>query len=219
MLMKSSGLKATSILVLLFISISCFSQETWYGEIAAYSGGGKNDLFRFNELYGAPSYTGKGYFTTGVSVRRFFRDWFSIEAGINFAEQYYTMHSAPDPETYTRSGNFGVLSIPVKTRFEFLKYLFAEAGIVPGLQTGNTGSFDLSGLGLTAGLGAKYRFKSDIIITLRAYETQYSLLSFSHDSHPYTLSNSGVTVGVGYRFIRLGKCHCPEANVPRRKFF
>ena len=217
--MKSFGLKRASVGILFFISVACYSQETWYGEIAAYTGGGINDIFRYNELMGAPSYTGNGFFTGGVSVRRIIKEWFSVEGGINFSEQYYTMHSAPTPEVITSSGHFGMLSLPVKARFDFLKYVFAEAGIVPGLQTGNTESFDLSGLGVTAGLGLKYRFKSDIIITFRAYETQYDILSFSNDDHPYILSNSGFTVGVGYRFIRLGKCHCPEANVPRRKFF
>lgn len=217
--MKSFGLKRTSIIILFFVSIPCLSQETWYGEIAAFAGAGKNDVFRFNELDGAPSFSGNGFFTGGLSVRRFFKDWFSIEGGINFSEQYYTMHSAPTPEVTSSSGHFGMLSLPVKVRFDFLKYMFAEAGVVPGVQTGNSNYFDLSGLGLTAGLGAKFRFKSDIIITFRAYETQYALLSFSNESHPYTLSNTGFTVGVGYRFIRLGKCHCPEANMPRRKFF
>ena len=217
--MKSFGLKRASVVILFFVSVTCYSQETWYGEIAAYAGGGINDIFRYKELMGAPSYTGNGFFTGGASVRRIIKEWFSVEGGINFSEQYFTMHSAPTPEVITSSGHFGMLSLPVKARFDFLKYVFAEAGIVPGLQTGNTHSFDLSGLGLTAGLGLKYRFKSDIIITLGAYETQYAMLSLSGDNHPYTLSNTGLTAGVGYRFIRLGKCHCPEANVPRRKFF
>jgi len=204
---------------MLLLSLPCLAQETWYGEIAAYAGGGTNDVFRFNELEGAASYDGNDFFTGGVSVRRIIRDWFSMEAGINFSEQRYIRHSAPMSDVLTSSGQFGMLSLPVKARFDFLKYLFADAGFVTGVQTGGSSSFDLSGLGLTAGLGVKYRFKSDIIISMRVYETQFALVSFSGEDHPYTLSNTGVTVGVGYRFIRLGKCHCPESNMPRRKFF
>lgn len=212
-------MRRSLIILFSFISFTCFAQETWYGEIAYYNGGGINEIYRFKELIGAPSFAGNGFFTAGISARRFMNDWFSIEAGLNYSGNWYTKSSAPLPETYKTRGYAGIVSAPLKVRFDFLKYLFADMGIVPGFQSGSNGSFDLSGLGVTAGIGLKYRFKSDIIITVRAFQTQYSVVSFSGDDYPYTMSNAGVTAGIGYRFIRLGKCHCPEANVPRRKFF
>ena len=212
-------MKRSLIILMSLFSFTCFAQETWYGEIAYYNGGGVNDIYRFKELTGAPSFTGNGFFTAGLSVRRFINDWFSIEGGLNYSGNWYTKSSAPLPEVYTSKGYVNMISAPVKVRFDFLKYLFADMGIVPGFQSGQNGSFDISGVGATAGIGLKYRFKSDIIVTVRAFQTQYSIFSFSGDDYPYTMSNNGITAGIGYRFIRLGKCHCPEAKGPRRKFF
>jgi hypothetical protein len=212
-------MKRAVLLLTILISLSCAAQETWYGEIAVYGGGGTNDIFRFNELDGAASFYGDGFYTGGLRVRRIVRDWFSVESGIGYSGQLYTMHSAPMPESYSSSGHFGMVTIPVNGRFDFLKYAFADIGIIAGFQTGSYGSDNLSGLGLTGGLGLCYKFKSDIIITARAYTSQFSLLHFIPEDYPHNLSNSGITIGVGYEFIRLGKCHCPEGNNPKRKFF
>jgi hypothetical protein len=212
-------MKRAVIVLMFFISIPCLAQETWYGEIAFYTGGGVNDVFRVNELDGAPSFSGDGFFTGGLSVRRMVHSWFSVETGINFSSQRYIMHSAPLPESDSSKGRFGMFSLPVKARFDFLKYMFTDAGISADFQAGPNRFSGLSGIGLTAGLGAKYKFKSDLIVTVRAYGSQLALIHFSQKDHPYTLFNSGVTLGVGYQFIKLGKCHCPGGKTPGRKFF
>ena len=212
-------MKRNLFLIFFVLCLPCAAQETWYGEIGVYGGGGVNDIFRIRELIGAGSYSGNGFYTGGVRVRRMIGDWFSVESGVSYSGQMYTMHSAPVPETHTSTGSFGMLSVPVIARADFLKYLFADAGVIAGLQTGSSQPGDLSGIGLTAGVGLKYQFKSDVILTLRGFGTQHSLLRFSHDDYPYTLLNTRITIGIGYRFIHLGKCHCPEGNTPGRKFF
>ena len=204
---------------MIIISIPSLAQETWYGEIAVYGGGGTNDIFRFNELDGAASFTGNGFYTGGIRVRRIIRDWFSVESGLSYSLQSYTMRSAPTPETYTSSGNFGMMALPVIVRFDFLKYIFADAGVIAGLQTDSYDADNLSGLGFTAGLGLSYTFKSDIMITARAYTTEFGLLHFNPEEYPHTLLNTGLTLGIGYNFISLGKCHCPEGKKPQRRFF
>jgi len=195
------------------------AQETWYGEVGVYLGGGTNDIFRFEELEGAGSYNGDGFYTGGVMVRRMFGEHFSLVSGINYAEQKYTGKSAPLPEVHSSPGRFGMLSVPVNARVDFLRYLFADAGIIAGFQIGSSGTDDFSGIGLNAGIGVKYKFKSDIILSLRAYGNQHSILRFSPVEYPHTLLNTGITIGIGYRFIRLGNCHCPEGNNPGRRFF
>lgn len=212
-------MKGLYIIFFLLLSANSIAQKTWYGEIAAFGGGGANDIFRFKELVGAASFSGNGFYTGGIRVRRFVGEWFSLETGLSFSEQKYTMHSAPIPDVDVTSGRFGLLTVPAVARVDFLKFLFVDAGVVAGLQLGDYGDDDLSGLGVTAGLGVSYRFESDMILTARAFANQHALVHFTAEEYPHTLFNSGITIGIGYRFIKLGKCHCPDGNYPGRKFF
>ena len=211
-------MKRKILILFLFLSQLCAAQDTWYGEIALFGGGGRNDIFRTNELTGAGSVTGTGMWTTGIDVRRLFGDHFSLESGLGYAHQYYYTRPAAGIPGEDTPGNFGVITIPVTARFDFLKWFFADAGIIASLRTGTSYS-EMTGMGVTLGAGFQYNFKSDIFIRIRAYGNQYALLHFMPENYPYTLWNSAVTIGVGYRFIRLGKCNCPDDNSPRRKFY
>ncbi|MCI0522558.1 MAG: outer membrane beta-barrel protein [Bacteroidales bacterium] len=204
---------------LLGVSVLCRAQDTWYGEIAPFGGGGTNDIFRFEELEGAASFTGTGMWTAGIDLRRIFTDLFSLETGAAYSHQYYYSTPAPGIEGGDQSGSFGLITVPVTARFDFLRWLFAEAGAVVSFQAGSSAADEMSGLGATAGLGFQYNFKSDYFIRVRAYGSQYALLHFMPEDNPQTLWNSGVTVGFGYQFIHLGKCNCPESNAPRRRFY
>lgn len=202
----------------MFLAQISAAQDTWYGEIAIFAGGGTNDIFRYDELVGAGSVTGTGMWAAGIDMRRLFGDHFSLKSGLGYAHQYYYTSPAPGIPGEDVPGNFGLIIIPVTARFDFLKWFFADAGPVISLRTGTSYS-ELTGLGFTLGAGFQYNFKSDIFIRVRAYASQYALVHFMPEDYPYTLSNSAATIGVGYRFIHLGKCHCPEDNTPRRKFY
>jgi hypothetical protein len=211
-------MKEKILILFLFLAQVSAAQETWYGEIALSGGGGTNDIFRYDELVGAGSVTGTGMWTAGIDMRRLFGDHFSLESGLGYSHQYYYTSPAPGIPGEDVPGNFGLIIIPVTARFDFLKWFFADAGPVVSLRTGTSYS-ELTGLGFTLGAGFQYNFKSDIFLRVRAYASQYAVVHFMPEDYPYTLSNSAATIGVGYRFIHLGKCHCPEDNTPRRKFY
>jgi hypothetical protein len=211
-------MKKKVLILFLFLAQISAAQDTWYGEIALFGGGGTNDIFRFDELVGAGSVTGTGMWTAGIDMRRLFGDHFSLESGLGYAHQYYYTSPAPGIPGENVPGNFGLIIIPVTARFDLLRWFFADAGPVVSLRTGTTYS-ELTGLGFTLGAGFQYNFKSDIFLRVRAYASQYALVHFMPEDYPYTLSNSAATIGVGYRFIHLGKCHCPDDNSPRRKFY
>jgi opacity protein-like surface antigen len=212
-------MKRSLIILMMIASLACKGQDTWYGEIEFHAGGGTNDIFRFNELTGSGSYTGTGIWNTGIDLSRIITDHFSIETGVGYSHQYYYSSPAPGIPGDDRPGDFGMISVPLTARLDFLKYLFADAGILAGFQTGQSSADNMTGLGLTAGVGAQYRFKSDILVRIRVFGNQFALLHFMPEDYPQTLYNSGVTVGVGYRFINLGKCNCPDDNSPRRRIF
>jgi len=195
----------------------CSGQKTWWGECAFFGGGGTNDIFRFSELEGAGSVTGTGMWTAGADLRRLFGDHFSIETGLAYSHQSYYTSPAPGIEGEDLPGSFGMLALPVTARLDFLKWFFVDAGPLFALQTGTSQVDNMSGLGATLGAGFQYNFRSDIFIRLRAYATQYAILHLFPEDYPQTLYNRGVTLGVGYRFIRLGKCNCPDDYSPRSR--
>lgn len=203
---------------LLFVSGICSGQKTWWGEVSGFAGGGDNDIFRFQELVGAGSVTGTGVWTAGADLRRLLGDHFSIGTGLSYSHQYYYTSPAPGIGGTDTPGSFGLVTLPVMVRADFLKWFFADAGALVAVQTGSSRVDDMSGVGATVGAGIQYRFKSDMFIRVRAYVAQYGLLHFSPEDHPQTLLNGGVTLGVGYRFIRLGSCNCPDDRSPVRRF-
>ena len=207
--------------LIFFLLIAPFSaaHDTWYGEIALFGGGGTNSIFRYDELIGAGSVTGTGAWTTGIDVRRLFGDHFSLESGLGYSHQYYYTSPAPGITGDDVPGSFGVIVLPFTARVDFLHWFFADAGAVFTLQTGSSQADNMTGLGAILGAGFQYNFKSDIFLRIRAYTGQYAMLHFMPEDYPQTLMNSGLTLGIGYRFIHLGKCNCPDDNSPRRKFY
>lgn len=208
-------------LLVLFILVTglCAGQGTWYGEIAFSAGGGTNDIFRFEELYGSGSVNGTGAWSAGIDFRRLFGEHFSLETGVTYSGQYYLTGPAPMIQGEDLPGSFGLISVPVMARVDFLKIFFADAGPLFSVHAGNHDIGDMTGLGASAGAGIQYNFKSDFFLRIRAFAAQYTLLHFMPDDHPRTLLNAGATISAGYRFIRLGKCNCPEGIVPRRRFY
>ncbi len=196
----------------------CSGQKTWWGEYSLFAGGGGNDIFRFEEAIGSGSVTGTGMWTAGFDMRRLFGDHFSVESGFSYSHQYFYTSPAPGIGGEDRPGTFGMLTMPLKARVDFLKLFFADAGVLFAIQPDISNDFNMTGLGVTLGAGFQYNFPSDVFIRVRAYGSQYGLLRLIPEDHPRTLSNAGVTLGVGYRFIYLGRCNCPDDNLPRRRF-
>lgn len=212
--------KGLIFLALVYVfSAVCAGQKSWHGEIALSGGGGTNDIFRFNELEGAGSFTGTGIWSTAMEVRRLMGNHFSMESGLSYSHQYYYHSPAPGIPGDDIPGSFGLVSLPFTARIDILRILFADAGVVAAFQTGSSAADNMSGLGLTLGAGIQYTFKSDIFIRVRTYACQYTLLPFLPDNYQQRLWNSGVSAGFGYRFIHLGRCNCPEQNMPRRRFY
>jgi opacity protein-like surface antigen len=212
-------MKKGIISIVCMIPLLCSGQGTWYGEYSIFGGGGSNDIFRFHELDGAGSVTGTGMWDAGIDLRRLFGDYFSIETGISYAHQYYYTSPAPGIGGEDRPGSFGMITIPVTARVDFLKWFFADAGALFSFQTGISDIANITGLGATVGAGFQYKFKSDVFIRVRAYTSMYGLLHFFPVDYPRTLTNDGFTLGVGYRFIHLGNCNCPGGSSSGRRFY
>ncbi len=211
----------TFLLIALFLLVSTlsFGQRTWWGEIAGGVGGGGNMIFRFQEADGAGSATGKGYWGSEAEVRRLIGDKFSLGAGLGYWQNYYYTTPAPGQEGTTTHGSYGLVTVPFRARIDLLNWFFADGGMVLSWQPCASDIDDMTGLGATLGAGVQYRFRSDFFIWGRLSVTQYALVPFRPESHQQRMLNGGVTAGVGYRFIHLGRCNCPDDNSPRRRRF
>lgn len=209
------------ILSLSLVSLPCSGQSsTWWGEITGFTGGGANDIFRIHELDGAGSVTGKGFWSAGVDVRRLFGKKFSLETGASYSQHYYQTTPAPGLGGEPAEGSLGLVTLPLRARYDFFRWFFGDAGIAISLQPGSSSTIEnMSGVGVTLGAGYQYRWANDVFVTLRAFTTQYRLLGFTAGSNPHTIWSGGLTLGVGYRFIHLGRCNCPADNTPLGRFF
>ncbi len=207
------------LIVLLLVTGVSRGQGTWWGEITGGAGGGANAIFTYSELDGSGGVTGTGFWSAGAEVRRLFGESFSFGAGIGYSHNYYYTTPAPGLGNNRTYGSFGLVTVPVMARIDFLKWFFADGGLVLSWQPGSSDIDDMTGLGATLGAGMQYRFRSDLFIWGRVDATQYALVHFMPETYPQRLLNAGVKVGVGYRFIHLGRCNCPDDNSPRRRRF
>lgn len=213
-------MRSRLVILLLLIAQAGVSQGTWYGEIALSGGGGTNEVFRYREPVGAASYAGRGMWSAGADLRRLFGDHFSLETGVSYSRQYYLMSPAPGITGEDMHDSFGLITVPLAARADFLKWFFADAGIGVSFQAGSSYTDDMTGLVAMLGAGFQYNFKSDLFVRVKAFASQYGLIHFMPEDNHQVLLNSGLTVSFGYRFIHLGRCNCPHDNAfPRRKFF
>jgi hypothetical protein len=94
-----------------------------------------------------------------------------------------------------------MITIPAIAKFTFLKYLYADFGLLLDFQTNySTASAapNQSGIGFEGGLGAKYNFGS-VQVFVDPYFQYHGLTQFNK-GQGFELLNSGVKFGVGYNF-------------------
>jgi hypothetical protein len=103
-------------------------QKTWWGEYSFYGGGGGNEIFRFEELLGAGSVTGTGFWTAGADMRRLVGDHFSFGTGLSYSHQYYYTSPAPGIPGEDRPGSFGLDGCACDGEGRFPEVVFCRCG-------------------------------------------------------------------------------------------
>lgn len=164
---------------------------------------GQNDLVNFDQLLGAPSYTGEGFYSIGLNYTKELKTWLSFESGLEYSRHKINISSKPLPDIArtSRTENTGLITIPVAYRLTFLKYAFVNGGLLFDIDSSLSNSIDnQSGIGFLIGAGLKYNFKSGIALTLNPCVRMHSIIPFSPDKYQYHLIDSGIKFGIGYRF-------------------
>jgi hypothetical protein len=152
---------------------------------------------------GGPGYQGKGETIYGLNYSRSLTKAFSIETGLEYSVNnvLWDYEDAYNPSFTPQKGSIRMLSVPVYANFTFLKYLFANAGIIADFETNyhsNSITPDQSGIGLGVGIGGKYNFNS-MTVFINPFLQWHAIVAAQNEGSG-SLFDSGVKVGIGYRF-------------------
>lgn len=170
-----------------------------------YSFLGENDLFRTDELIGAASYYGEGFYTLGFSYISGLNKWLEAETGLEYSKHTFSVFAnvPPNIDMMPESTNVSLLVVPVTVRANFLKYFFVNGGALLDMDISGNNSVDSqTGIGTVFGLGIKYDFKFGGSVFINPYAKAHSLLSFSGEDYPQRIYENGVRFGVTYQLNR-----------------
>jgi hypothetical protein len=204
--MKKSAL---TILCFLFVlSFSLYAQksdpEPRKGQVGiTFSSFGENDVVRFHELMGAPSYNSDRFFTFGINYLYKLNRFLDVETGIEYSSHKIIIKPMAIPPTvYPPYGaKFSLVNIPVTLRVNFLKYCFINGGILLDIDASTSSPVDSqTGIGSILGLGIKYGFKCGVTAFANPYIKMHSMISFSPDDNHQRLMESGFRFGLMYSF-------------------
>ena len=138
----------------------------------------------------------------GLNYNRRLTKAFSLESGLYFATDDILFDSFSSGNRVEKKEQVKMITIPVYAKLHFLKYLFADAGILADFQANYSSDSHLnnqSGLGYELGLGGKYDF-GRIQIFVNPYVQYHNVVKFSSSQRSFNLMNFGYKFGVGYGF-------------------
>ena len=157
-------------------------------------------MITFQQLFGAGSHTGEGFFTIGSHYKKSVTRLFDIETGIIYGKHSITIVPAftgipVDP----MHEKVNIVSVPVLVRANFWKYFFINAGALVDIDLTDSQYLDKqNGLGLKLGFGFRYRFEPGFGIFFNPTLVSHSLIPFSGDQYHERLFESGIRLGLSY---------------------
>lgn len=166
-----------------------------------YAGFGENDIFRSDELDGAPSFNGKNYFSLGINSVLALNRWLNFESGVGFVRHRYTVtpNLPPTYDNETKEYSLSILEIPVTLRATILRYGFVNGGMLVDMDLSGSGEVDSqTGLGWVMGLGLQYTFKKGIMVYVNPYAKTHAFVPFTAEKYPQKVWESGFRLGVMY---------------------
>jgi len=198
--MKKAGL---ILCIAWIVTLTANAQENQpKGKIGiTFSSFGENDIIRFDELEGAASYNGDGFFTIGANYLYPLKKWLDVETGINYSHHKITVNPnlPPDMDNTPYGADFSLVDIPVTLRASFLKYFFANGGLLLDIGASTSPVDDQSGIGAMLGVGFKINLNPDISIFANPYMKSHSLISFSFEDNHQRLMENGFRFGIMYQ--------------------
>ena len=197
----------------LFVLLSCplLAQEKesikkTIGLTYSITGGSAILNAKGSTMEGEASYSEKNNYTFGLSYMHPICSWIGIESGLELARYTITVTPMSIPGTGAsskRNRHLSLITIPIAARLHFLKYFFANAGIILDIETKNSSPIDSqTGAGVLFGIGAKYSLNNGLGVFVNGHYKFHALLSFEDNRGGYRwkLYEGGVKIGITYSF-------------------
>lgn len=188
-------MKKSLIMLCAILCLPIYSQRSKNSYVGVHFTFGENAYFTFSEMEGSPGYNGKSYFSIGVDFKSGIAKNLEIETGLNWSEHRLEKQASimPDIDGDPIPFEIRLISIPIIIKYRFFRYLFINGGAILNMETT---SYNQSGLGFRAGLGAGYTFKSGLGFSVNPYYQMNAMFPYED----YKLVHSGWKIGVGYTF-------------------
>lgn len=201
-------MKSCITLLLLSVAIQpSFAQQTDNSNKLAsklgisYSSFGENDVFRFEELEGAGSYLGTGFFTLGLNYVYPLSKRLELETGLEYGNYKFNFESnlPPDVAVEFRKYELPIFQIPVMIRANFLRFFYANAGLIVDFDPSNNEIDNQTGIGTILGLVVKYDLPVGASVYINPYTKIHSMLPFQQEQDHQRIWENGIRVGVTWR--------------------
>ena len=162
---------------------------------------GKSYIAHLPSIESDSYYENNYHYSVGVNYIYLLNSWLKAETGIEYSEYSIKLFVYPDGVTYfAGTRDLSLISIPLILRADFSKFFFANAGTFVDLDFKNKSEiFDnQTGMGIIAGLGVKYDFKSGISLFTNPFVRLHNLIPFVLEKYPDRLFDAGVRFGITY---------------------
>lgn len=165
-------------------------QYQWLGE----------SVFAYEAGAGGPGYDLKKGDNFGLEYRYFFKPWLVLQTGITYQQTIFTISSnlPPDIPKIISETSLNVLAVPIMGEVHFLKYFFANTGLVFTIDTHNDRFDKQTGLGFAIGIGGQYNISKRVRLYINPLISQYNTSSLS--SREQKLTQAGIKGGIAYKF-------------------
>ena len=209
------------LLTLLFLMLSPMAMaQDMFGELSLGASAGIPSFFSFNDnASSAKLYDGNLQIGGEVDFRLILSNSFSVQTGVWYYHFIYDQNKGPLYVMPRYDLHFGTLMIPVSVRFDFLKCLYANVGIIGATQIGGEADrIKTDYLGAFAGLGVQYNFKSGIFIAAEGRATALGLtnnMANKLNKENYGVVTYGLSIKAGFRFLVKEDCGCIDPKQAR----
>ncbi len=165
-----------------------------------FSGFGKSDVVRANELDGAPGIQGDKFYTLGLNyLHSVNSNWLSVETGVEYTHYTFilTPNLPPDMDRSPYNINHSMISLPIGLRAGFLEFLFVNGGFLIDLDASTSSPIDSqTGIGLNLGAGLEYDFSPAFSMFISTHQKIHALLPFSMDKNHQKVWETGLRIGL-----------------------
>jgi hypothetical protein len=203
----------TTLILFTITSFSIFSQEEAEprkGTIGfSLVPTGNNEMIRFEDIVGAGSTDGNGFFTAGIIyLYPITRKYLELETGVEFSHHKITQNPAyfQGSNLTSREDQFSLITIPIGLRLSVLRHFYLHGGVFLNFNATREFPTDSqAGLGLQFGFGVKYDFASGTTIFAGTYFKAHSMLAIPREQYHQHLLDAGLRLGVGIPLKNMWK--------------